>query len=204
VLTEWGDEYYDELIKKGYKEIDPFAATLIANKLTDTQRDLVEESIREIQVSPEYVDAVNRAKMDLDVSQETGIDTGISEETGEITEPIIDTGITPVEEQTQRFVSASSMDVPQVVPTELETVTSTTPHLRLSRSDVEKRRAMNLSLHNGKKMLYRVNYPDLKQVIGPLEARSLPDALGKAQRQRRTAKKLPRTIIVDLIGERRS
>ena len=198
VLTEWGDEYYDELIKKGYKEIDPFAATLIANKLTDTQRQLIEESIQEIQVSPEYVDAVNRAKMDLDVSQETGIDTGISEGTGEITE------ITPVEEQTQRFVSASSMDVPQVVPTELETVTPTTPPLRLSKSEVEKRRAMNLQLFRGKKLLYRVSYPDLNQIIGPLEARSLPDALGKAQRQRRTAKKLPRTIIVDLIGERKT
>ena len=52
--------------------------------------------------------------------------------------------------------------------------------------------------------MYRVSYPDLKQVIGPLDARSFPDALGKAQRQRRTAKKLPRTIIVDLIGERKA
>jgi len=93
--------------------------------------------------------------------------------------------------------------VPKEIPVEITDPTVITPPLKLSLEDKEKRRAMNLGLHNGRRMLYRVSYPDLKQVIGPLDARSFPDALGKAQRQRRTAKKLPRTIIVDLIGERK-
>ena len=75
-----------------------------------------------------------------------------------------------------------------------------TPILGLGPAEIKKRKEMNLQLFHGAKAKYRVSYPDLKQVIGPLEARSLSDALGKAQRQRKMGKRLPRTIIVELVG----
>ena len=83
---------------------------------------------------------------------------------------------------------------------------STTPPLKLSPEDEKKRREMSLSLYRGRVMLYRVNYQyrgDKRETIGPMEARSFSDALGKAQRQRRPNKTLPRVIVVDLIGERK-
>ena len=65
---------------------------------------------------------------------------------------------------------------------------------------------MNLSLISGKNQLYRVNYQyrgGKTETIGPLEARSLPDALGKAQRKRSGHKTLPNVITVTFIGEKR-
>ena len=151
-----------------------------------------------VQIPSDYTDASLREKSLSDFVQDV---EEIAETIQDTPDPIPPPDPTPTPPPKQR----KTPPPPEPPKTVEETPPPETQRLLgLSRSDVEKRRAMNLSLHSGKKMLYRVNYPDLKQVIGPLEARSLPDALGKAQRQRRTAKKLPRTIIVDLIGERKT
>ena len=79
-----------------------------------------------------------------------------------------------------------------------------TPKLRLTPKQSVKRREMNVLLYRGSKRLYEVEfqYKGTKtETIAPIEARSLPDALGKAQRKRSPNKYLPKTIIINLIGE---
>jgi len=92
-------------------------------------------------------------------------------------------------------------------PTPTEPTTPTpTPPLPLTPKQRETRRKMTLQLFSGKNKLYRVNYQykgGRKETIGPLEARSLPDALGKAQRVRSGNKTLPTVITVTFIGERK-
>ena len=88
----------------------------------------------------------------------------------------------------------------------LEVPPKITPPLVLSVKQKKKRRELNLALFSGKKLLYRVNYQykgGRQENIGPLEARSLPDALGKAQRKRTGNKTLPTVITVTFIGEKR-
>ena len=97
---------------------------------------------------------------------------------------------------------------PEVIPDEepIQDEPTQTPPLRLTIKQREARRKLNLQLFSGKKQLYRVNYQykgGRKETIGPLEARSLPDALGKAQRIRSGNKTLPTVIKVTFIGEKR-
>ena len=191
VLTEWGDEYYDELIKKGYKEIDPFAATLIANKLADTQRKFIEESIREIQVSPEYVDAVNRAKMDLDVTQETVVEQGTGQD--QILEPIQtptdDSGHPPI--QDTPLIQEQTQIIDEGLVTELES--EPTPPALLLKPQSDDRKRINLTLFNGPKEKYRVKftYPRGGKEIITVDARSFPEAIDKAQMSRKPNKYPP-------------
>ena len=97
------------------------------------------------------------------------------------------------------------LTTPTPTPTEPTTPTPTPP-LPLTPKQRETRRKLNLQLFAGKKQLYKVNYQykgGRKENIGPFEARSLPDALGKAQRVRSGNKTLPTVITVTFIGEKR-
>ena len=106
--------------------------------------------------------------------------------------------------QNQTADQTQALETTQVISE--ETLPSQTPVLKISTKQKKKRRELNLALFSGKKLLYRVNYQykgGRQENIGPLEARSLPDALGKAQRKRTGNKTLPTVITVTFIGEKR-
>jgi hypothetical protein len=95
--------------------------------------------------------------------------------------------------------------IPDLTIEPIEEPIETLP-IKLSLEDKKRRRELNLSLYRGKKVLYDVSYSyrgGKTQRIGPFEARSLPDALGKAQRKRMSSKDLPSRIVVNMIGEKR-
>jgi len=157
------------------------------------------------------------SKMSLKEKTELAQDIGITEE--ELSEQELDAILGGLGELTpqdvKEIVETTSKQTPRLTlettteqtldETPIETRIETQP-LKLSPSEKKKRRELNLSLYRGKKTLYEVHY-DFKggktQRIGPLEARSLVDALNRAQRRRMAHKTLPRKIIVNMIGEKR-
>jgi len=128
----------------------------------------------------------DRGKEKEESDTDTDTDTDVDTDTDTDTEQMTDT-----EQQTEQ---------------ELEEEPEPTPPLKLTEKEKKDRRKLNLALFSGKKQLYRVNYQykgGRKETIGPLEARSLPDALGKAQRIRSGNKTLPTVITVTFIGEKK-
>lgn len=93
---------------------------------------------------------------------------------------------------------------PPSTPEEPPSPTEEPAPTTISKKGVEQRRKLNLSMFYGKKMLYEATYDfkgEKSQTIGPIEARSLYDACQRAQRLRRTSKKLPYKGSIVLIGE---
>jgi len=205
---EFNKPQYDKFLSNYALDLNVPASTITAYLMrltTKQQSEYLAENTKlsstQISDTIEKLRELNKQKIKSDEALVIITEPSVTETEIPIVVPVEDSSIRSIQEQVP--AQAQEQEIIQV-PAQIEASPVTTPLLRLSKFELEKRRAMNLSLHNGRRMLYRVSYPDLKQVIGPLDARSFPDALGKAQRQRRTAKKLPRTIIVDLIGERKA
>jgi len=73
---------------------------------------------------------------------------------------------------------------------------------KLSLADQQKRRELNLRLHNGPREKYRVkiSFPHGQSQTLTVEARSFPEAVNKAQRSRRGNRYLPSEVDVERIG----
>ena len=202
-LIDWDDvDYYD---LKNFVETNPEYALemgvltaaiphLTQKEAEDLLRDatnLPNSAIRDI------VNEYNKSKPGKDDSTDTP-PTEKEETTPIQTQPDPDPDPTKPDPPKQKTPPTQESEP---TPDEDPTIT---PPIKLSLEAKQKRKEMSLQLFRGSKKLYEVsfNYKGGKtQEIGPVEARSLPDALGKAQRKRSPNKTLPRVIVVDLIGK---
>ena len=196
-------DIYEQFIAKYGDKVDLASKALLAlfSSGTIPTVDQVLKDVADYNLNKPIAE-MNKTEL-AQVAKDLGATTEELEEI--ITIPDIVPDIEPVERTETKTVTMLETEQIQELAQEtaLETVT---PPLKLTKQEQEKRKDMNLSLFRGRVMLYRVNYQyrgDKRENIGPLEARSFSDALGKAQRQRRPNKTLPRVIVVDLIGERK-
>ena len=100
---------------------------------------------------------------------------------------------TPIPTPIQIPRKATPEDDPDPTPPPEDTP-EPTPPIILSKEEQEKRREMNIQLYNGAKTDWRVtyHYPKGKTETVNVEARSLPEAIAKAQRKKRPNMNHPR------------
>jgi len=198
------DDAYIDMLKNPKGKIDPNLVASILFYLPPKERKKILEDVADYNLEKPVPGLSESVTPKPDSAIDTSTDQSPTEDEEEDTTPVPAQDEEETTITTQKTVQETATEEePEPTPEEKPIET---PPLRLSPKDREKRREMNLSLYRGKKVLYDVNYSfkgGKTQRVGPLEARSLADALGKAQRRRMSNKTLPRVIVVNMIGERK-
>lgn len=204
---DWDDDAYIDFLKTYGDNVDPNVVVPILFNAPPDSRVKVLEDVADYNITKPIPELMGKTKQPQVAEPSTGIDTIIKQEQppsgglGELpAQDIIE--ITPNRREPPKVVpEIIPSDVPEDTPdkTPSKTPKPPTPPITLTKRQSQERRELNFKLFNGERTKYKIRYTYPSGSRGEtiiVEARSLNEGLGKAQRIKKPSK--TRATVIDI------